>query len=491
MGYNRNILKSLAFKNLPPDKQREYFSLTEKKFLPCIDNIYYSCFIKNDNSNNPSIAPLLQELADKKMLVTISHEELEFFNGLLLSPGGFKIYKYRLVNPDLYDIFILDYLPNVDTPRILVQLRAYGLWVFGVEKMLIDSFNSVNTLLNDYFDSSAYINTIERCRENRIDYCYHTNIITNPHKEFSDQNLEKKLCTIFNSFGNRGHIEKFTSDKQRCNLVKDYFSLGERKSNNVFVRIYNKGLEVVELGYKSFFLEYWYKNGLINFYDRYCYEYAYENRDFNYIHKARLMFYIDYCKPSDTSVCTSLLNSENATWVDYKVLADKYLPPVTTIINVEFETKRKFYYYSDDFIDSLLQTAERSDVPYPLQRIFKIVDNRGVFLDYLTSKTLSFKKLGSDEYVPWWQRLRTCKLDGLKADDKLLRDYSKSLDNVIVTKRAINAVGTAALYSGLIDCDFKADISDLLSNVNDNTINYMDTYDKNKKKHYKRLKNRL
>lgn len=488
MGYNRNILNSQVFRELSSDLQQKYFELVQKKFLPCIDNIYYSCFIFNDSTDSKSIAPLLQELADKKMLVNVNYEEIDFFQGLMLSPGGFKIYKYRLTNPDLYDIFILDYLPNNDTPRILVQLRAYGLWVFGVDKMLKDSYNHVDRLLNDYFDSAAYINKIEKCRENRIDYCYHTNIITNPHKEFSDRNLEKKLCTVFNSFGNRGHIEKVDSSDVRCNLVKDYFSLGERKSNNVFVRIYNKGLEVVELGYKSFFFEYWYKNGLINYYDRYCYEYAYEKNDYNYIHQARLKFFSEFF--GGDAVSDKLLSSD-ASWSDCKEYADKLLPPVTTIINVEFETKRKFYYYSDDFIDVMLKTKQRDDVPEQLQRIFRIVDNRALFLDYLTSKTLSFRNLGSNDYVPWWNRLRSCKLDGIKSDDKLLRDYSRNLDNIIITKRAINAVGTAALYSGLIDCNFVVDVSDLLSSINDNTVNYLNVYNNNKKKQYNRLKNRL
>lgn len=494
MGYNYNILHSPFFAELSQDKQQEFFNYTEKKFLPCIDNIYYSCFLKDDVSDNVNIYPLLDELKAQKIIVSTSFEEVPFFQGLFLFPGGFNIYKYRLGNPDLYDIFILDYLPNEDTPRVLVQLRAYGLWVHGVDNMLRDSFNHVHALFNDFVSDPMFVNPIEKCRENRIDYCYHTNIITNPHKEFSDDNIEKKLCTIFNTFGNRGHIEKFEDNNNRCRLVKDYFSLGERKSNNIFVRIYNKGLEVVELGYKSFFFEFWYKNGLINAYDRYCYEYAYEKGNYNMLHAARLQFYVKY--GSDKALIdkfSGLLNSDSSTWIDYKVAADKYMPQVTTVINVEFETKRKFYYYSDDFIDSVLKSRERDDVPRQLQRIFKIVDNRALFLDYLTSKTLSFKNPGTDDFVAWWQRLRSCKLDSIKSDDKLLRNYSRELDKVIVTKRAINAVGTVAIYSGLSDFNFKADVSDLLAEVNDNTMaaDYLSMYKRVKTRNINRLKNRL
>jgi hypothetical protein len=494
MGYNYNILHSQFFNELSQDKQQEFFNYTEKKFLPCIDNIYYSCFLENDSTDNVKVAPLLAELKEQKAIVSVKFEEVPFFQGLFLAPGGFNIYKYRLNNPDLYDIFILDYLPNEDTPRVLVQLRAYGLWVFGVDNMLIDSFNHVKSLFNDYFDDELYFNSISKCRENRIDYCYHTNIITNPHKAFSDTNIEKQLCTIFNTFGNRGHIEKNDDENNRCKLVKDYFSLGERKSNNIFVRIYNKGLEVVEMGYKSFFFEYWYKNGLINAYDKYCYEYAYEKDNYNMLHAARLKFYVE--NGTDEVIKSrfeKLLGSDSSTWVDFKVAADSCMPQVTTIINVEYETKRKFYYYSDDFIDSVLHTKEREDSPEQLRRIFKIVDNRGLFLDYLTSKTLSFKDPGKDDYVSWWKRLRSCKLDTIKSDDKLLRNYSRELDKIVVTKRAINAVGTAALYSGLSDFDFQADVSDLLSEINDNTMaaDYYGMYKRIKNRNKNRLKNRL
>ena len=55
-------------------------------------------------------------------------------------------------------------------------------------------------------------------------------------------------------------------------------------------------------------------------------------------------------------------------------------------------------------------------------------------------------------------------------------------------KRAVNAVATSALYNGLDDYDLKADMSDLLSNINDNTIA---GYIKNKASKKKRLKNLL
>ena len=69
-------------------------------------------------------------------------------------------------------------------------------------------------------------------------------------------------------YGIVGHLEK--SKNKDCKMIKDYISFGRRSANNVFVRIYNKGLEVVQLAYKSFFFEVWQQQGLINKYDKYC-----------------------------------------------------------------------------------------------------------------------------------------------------------------------------------------------------------------------------
>jgi len=73
-------------------------------------------------------------------------------------------------------------------------------------------------------------------------------------------------------------------------------------------------------------------------------------------------------------------------------------------------------------IDGFRLTEARGDVSTPLQRIYKILDYRSLFLDYLTSKTLSFHKDG--KYLSWWERLRNVKHEGKKVDGKLLRDYS-------------------------------------------------------------------
>ncbi|GHV43180.1 hypothetical protein FACS189490_13220 [Clostridia bacterium] len=258
-----------------------------------------------------------------------------------------------------------------------------------------------------------------------------------------------------------------------------------RKSNNVFARIYDKTKEVIQMGYKGFFFKVWHDNGLINFYDKYCLEYALTYKNYDYIHKGRLMFYIEYGADERVKKEFELsLKDENMTLAQYKALADAYVPQVTTIVNIEYETKRKFYYYSDNFIEAF-KMSPRENVPKPFERLFKILDNRAVFLDYLTSKSLCFfkrPKSNADfadeddtdtdnerEYLSWWKRLRNTKQPGFDADTKLLRDYSHKMDTHIIKAKAINAIASSAVYADNLDTDFTEDLSDFLADLNDNS----------------------
>lgn len=468
MGFIINVKRSSFFQELSSEEQKDFFDLKVQKFVPAIDNIYYSCFIQDDSNDNKAFNVLFSELEKAKKLVKINFEPVEFFGGMFVDTKSFQIYKYCVSSPDLFDIFIIDYLPNKDTPRILIQLRAYGLWCYGAEEMLKQSYNSVYEMLNNFSCSRI---EIKKCRENRIDFCYHTNAITNPEKIFSDENINNTLKTTLHRWHMTGRID---SKDNKVMLKKDYFALGVRKSNNVFVRFYNKALEVVEEGYKAFFLEMWFNFGLINLYDKFCLEYAFEKKSYEYVHKAKLMFYVKYGKDNLLiSKCKAMLKDDDMRLVDFKNFADSFMPDITTVMNVEYETKRRFYYFSDSFIDSALKTFPRLS-PAPLNRIFKIIDNKALFLDYLTSQTACFIS-GYDDKKPvfcdWWERLRRVKLDGFKADGKLLREYTHKLDFQNIQRRFINNIATSSVYNQSDDkSGFISDICDLLSNINDNDI---------------------
>lgn len=230
------------------------------------------------------------------------------------------------------------------------------------------------------------------------------------------------------------------------------------------------------MGYKDFFFKIWHDNGLISLYDKWCMEYAFPYKNMDYLAKARLAFYVEYGPDQlRRQKYTSLLENKNTTLADFKRLADEWMPKVTAVINIEYETKRKFYYYSDSFIEGFRYLPR--DIPQPLYRLYKILDNRELFLDYLTSKTLTFHSgkdsNGEVKYRPWWDRLRNIKLGGIKADEKLLRNYAYEMDKKCVQKRAINAVASSAVYEDRVETGFIDDVSDFLSDISDNQSHRM------------------
>ncbi|MDR2167998.1 MAG: hypothetical protein LBE35_09160 [Clostridiales bacterium] len=198
-------------------------------------------------------------------------------------------------------------------------------------------------------------------------------------------------------------------------------------------------------------------------------------------------------------------------------------------MNIEFETKRKFYYYSDKFIDTMLFPIT-TDYPPPLKRLVTILDNRGVFIEWLsrcgvcfvednrlpldddilkadpldrpsslTSTTSTATNTTNDittnttnttttqdttKYLGWWNRLRNTKLKDNSASLTLIRYYSQSIDRDSTLHKMINKAEYYAAHS-LIDPNPDPDdpeavtldsfdmsiedcVLDMLANINDN-----------------------
>jgi hypothetical protein len=288
------------------------------------------------------------------------------------------------------------------------------------------------------------------------------------------------MKTTFHGGVERWRLEKHSGD---FDLITHYVGMGSRTSNNLYVRFYDKTKEVVEMGYKAMFLPIWRENGLISFYDEYCLRYAYENKSYASRHKARLMFYIEHGTDEEAKErIQSVLDNKNSTAYHYKTCAkNEELPEITIITNIEFQTMRKFYYYSDEFIVNYLSCIERDEAPAELTHLFKIIDNRETFLKYLTGTTVSFvkekiqnKEAGEiEDYCDWWERLRNTKLEGIKPDKELLRDYSAALDKRLVARRMIGSVATYAVYDDDIETGFGEDVTDMLTRINDNDMHEM------------------
>lgn len=462
-------------------EQQSIFSIKRSKFLPNIDTLYYSVFLKDDNNNAQMVVELIEKLKCLKLIIRDNKEpQIPYDDLLFLTKRRFAIYEYCLAIPDLFDIYIADYLPNNDTPRIVIQIRSFGLWLCGNDTMINQSFESVKSVLTPFKIS------VDKVKENRIDYCYHTNYIQDPYTFFSDKKLENKLDTTLDIYQKIGHVNKNhdikTQHKRKSKFTLDYFALGQRKSNSLFIRHYNKTREVIEEGYKSFFFDIWHKNGLINDYDLYCYSYAFQNSKYEALDTARLKYYLEFGKDETFKFrINEVLNNKNTQYKDIKILADDYMPKITLITNIEFQTKRKFYYNAKML--KHLPVKRIHNCP-ELVDLYQIIDNKKIILDYLTSSSLSYGKTFPENinekvyYDDWWERLRGCKLDSIESDFKFSRTFMYKMDKAKIARKIVNNVGTYAVYNNNEDTNFIEDISDLLGTMNDNDKGCLTIYDK-------------
>ena len=236
--------RSRFYQELSEDDREKVLGLKRSKFLPTIDNLYFSVFIKDDTKIIPSDNPmliLLKELENKKDEALKKHEPVDFSHGLLMTIKSYSFYRFCLTEPDLYDIFICNALPNDDTPRIVVQLRALGLWTRGVENVMVDAYKRIAALLGDYEC------IIEKCRESRIDYCYHTNAISSPNKIFKE--VAGRVKYLHTNLAHATYHADLEHVEDGTILHKDYICFGKKESNNVRARVYDKVKEVIEMGY--------------------------------------------------------------------------------------------------------------------------------------------------------------------------------------------------------------------------------------------------
>lgn len=462
------VQRSKCFKEFSTEEQEIYFSLIQKKVLHNVDTLYYTIALNEaEIIESGSLARFLDFLANKKRdCLDSKTKELEV-NEFVMKPFGFSIYEYRLGIENLFDFFIGTYLPNAKTPRIVVQLRSVGLWLDGEQHLIKQSFDMITLFLNS-FDIS-----VESTSINRIDYAYHTNLIQSTYKFFNDDLLIHSLKTKMKI----GHkVFRFGRE-----LFVDYLSLGNQKSNNVFFRAYNKTKEVVEMQYKGFFIDVWHKNGLISEFDKYCLEYAYKKGSYNAIILGRMEWYIEYGHDYELkqelrkAIQSCHVNSDNYEYMER--LISGVIPEVTTIVNIEFQTKRKYYATMHHLFMQSLRTSIKPESK--LFSLFQIVDNKKQFLDYLTSETVCFYRNNADikpEVASWWQRIQSCKVKTLSGTT-VIREYGRNLDLKRVEARTVNSLASMSAYRHGAECEkqsFSNDISDMLCSLNDNDLKHID-----------------
>lgn len=454
MGFRTDIKRCRIFNEFSPDLQEKYFGLTRDKVIFNIDTLYYTVSLFETDR----VEQMLNQLNLWKEEYNKGNKDITFFDMEYL-PFHFCHYEHCLRIENMFDIFISSYLPNKDTPRIVVQLRSVGLWLNGAENMIEESFNNLNSFLRPFKVK------IENVKVNRVDYAFHSNLIQSTDRYFNDTALIENLNTKMRIYQKVGNI----TDR----VEVDYLCLGNRKSNNIFFRTYNKTREVVEKGYKGFFVDYWYKNGLISEYDKYCLEQGYKYGSYTSMNVARIDWYLTYgtddCLKSDLKRIREKCfeNSDNYTYI--KKALRNVLPEVTVIMNCEYQTKTKFFKSLEYIVDSIPFDSVSDKAP-ELCNLFKIVRNSKLFTDYLTSETVCFCEKDGSDYLSWWRRIRQCKVNTMFKGE-LARQYSNNIDlERLKQKMLVSVAGVSAYKNNINNNDLTEDISDFLCVLNDNDI---------------------
>lgn len=470
----KEVRQSPLFAEFSPEEQDRYFNLSKEKVTNHVDTLYYTVKVYGD-SNEPSenMQALLEELGAFRTKKAFNPSLEVILFGLSVEVTRFVHYEFCLRKAEEFDIFISSILPNDVTPRIVVQLRSHALVLDGVCQTVCKSFRFVEAMLANFGLE------VETVTENRIDYAYHTNLIQNPYKYFTDEMLLSKLKTKLRTYHKVGEIGK--------KIEIDYLSFGHRNSNDIFVRIYNKSREVIEKNYKSFFLDKWLADKLISQYDYECYLKAFELKSYvTGLLIGRIDWYLEH--GTNEEIKKKLLDVKTSAYVNsdntdrLRAVVDELLPPVTLILNIEFQTKRKFYVSMEDFIQShgvsyceKLGRAEWLDEKqFPLLRLFIVYALRSEICQYLTTTSLSFvenKGKKEERLSRWWQRI----------SDSYIEEYDKHVLDVWRTheqhsnlkktqKRLMGAVASVSILknNGFEKSTFMEDVSDVLCSLNDN-----------------------
>jgi hypothetical protein len=468
---------NLIYYELSEDERVNWFDLKDKKFLHNIDTFYYSIKLTNDFTADSTDKHCLQlrkffsESIDRSQynaIVPLSLPGVDAQLNLRTSHYAF-FYNINIECPELFDIFIADTVPKGKedsesvTSEIIVQLRSTLLWQYGCTKAYEYSYEIVKQLI-DYFGLS-----IQEVKENRVDYCWHSNYLQNPEKFFRIDNMTKMRVTSFK------RIRYDYAWKANDEYENDYISMGKR-GEFCFLRIYLKSKEVVEKGYKGWFLKEWLLNGLISRYDFYVYELAYTKRSWKYVDMARLDFYANYGSNQELrEKCAAIVNGSETHGDDFIAkLADELTPRVTLITNVEFQTMRKM---SKSFELKFFRDNEDKGVE---RRIYDYLDNRNMITEYLTHSTFRLVELEGDsnksrrDYCAFWKALRSCRIVDVKKSPKnlkLIRDYTRNLNKNIIKSRMVNAAITYSIYDkGINQDDVLQDAADVLLMLNDNDV---------------------
>lgn len=475
---DRELSKCIIYQEMKGDDRTYWFDFKKSKFLHNIDTFYYSVkFVEDftiDSKDHQVIR--FREFFRRKYDLLDANVQLDFLQvdigdeQLNLRKFSFAhMYSICLEYPEWFDIFIAPTVPRGSdggpsmTCEVVVQIRSYMLWMYGVHEAFERSYKFVRDLADKFYLHIGY------CQENRIDYCWHSNYLTNPERFFSLENFYKMRVDRFNDAST--HSEKVGSEGYEI----DYVAIG-RRSDKVFIRIYLKCKEVIEQGYKGWFFYLWLFNGLINRYDLFVYEECYKRKSWKYLNMARAAFYSQNgCDKSIKATCQKLLDGTVTMEEDtLQEFVDRITPKVNLIMNVEYQTMRR---HSKSY--QLIPFRDNS-AKLTAKRIYDYLDNRKPIMDYLTFYVFRLVEPSGDvnksrrDLCGFWKALRSCKLVDVHLSSKnlkLTRDYSRKLNADLVKTRAINSIVTYGFYrKGINEDGIMQDVVDALCTMNDNDM---------------------
>lgn len=472
--FNDNFLA----KEMQPEEYLEWFSFKEKKFLHNIDTFYYSVKFKNDfrlKTRDKKVETVRRYFKMRYDWLN-NNEDLgdyylpELGDNLVLRPVTFsRFYSTCISYPEYFDIFFATVVPKAAdggesvTCEMIVQIRSYMLWTMGVKDAFENSFEYVKAL------AAHFKLEIDFVQENRIDYCWHSNYLDNPEAFFAPEKFYKMRV---DRFKNATYV---TNKVGTEDYEIDYVALGKR-SDKVFVRIYQKTREVIEQNYKPWFFLIWRMNGLISEYDKWVYEKCFEKKSWFYRYMARLQFYAEhgtnsvYLQKVKSILDGSLTIEED----DLIALADKLTPKLHYVVNVEYQTMRR---HSKSY--DLIPFKNHNDKGV-CKRVYDYFDNRKIITDYLTDKVFKMVQPTGDPkkyrrpLCGFWEALRRTKCLDMKLTPegaRLVRHYNRKLNVESMKKRVVDSAVTLGLYTRGINEDSPLqDCYEALLKLNDNDI---------------------
>lgn len=470
-----------------------WFDFKKSKFLHNIDTFYYSVKLCNDftaKTEDPAVLRFRKFFKGLREQMEYNDSISFYLDGVqnnmnLLNLSYGKFYDVCLEYPEYFHIFMASKVPpganggESVTCEIIVQIRSYMLWMYGVHECFERSLAYVQALVDQFGLQVAFV------QENRIDYCWHSNYLSSPEKFFAPDNFYRMRVDRYR--GANIHTAKVGSEGYEI----DYVSLGNR-SGKCFVRIYMKSKEVIEQGYKAFFLKLWLFHGLINRYDLFCYEESYVRRNWQYVTIARLDFYVQYgTSEVMKDRCRFYMDqyNESGKVTDAMIqLADCLTPKIHLVLNVEYQTMRKGTKSYE-----LLPVRDNS-CKGAAKRVYDYLDNRPLIISYLTHDIFRLVEPYGDsnksrrDYCGFWKALRATKcVDMKQLPDvlKLTRKYHRKLNSDLMKRSLMNKVVVYGFYTkGINDDNVMKDCMDAILKMNDNDLTAALRYKKKKARQF-------